>query len=269
MRKREGKGGEEKGWKNGGEEKGGKNGGEEKGGKNGGEEKKKVEDKKGGGGQKRWRRKTSSGHAPSIAHRCQCVLFCESVRIPRDTTAKSAVEGWGPPTLFPSITTICRQNYCTKNPHFQAPRTPRPLNSVDATSAPPFFRRGWVGYTKKNSLLSEPSERMNRLVQTARSHHSHVADALFFFENCACRGVSTRKVRSLEKGWGLLHVPPNSPFPCDRHPSTRNKSLGPLQPRTATSPLGLLRALAPPQLGPPRLGATFSQLHQEARSNAT
>ena len=80
-----------------------------------------------------------------------------TARIPRYTPAKSAAEGWGPPTLSPSIQTVCRQNYYTNNPHLQAPRTPRPLNSVDATSAPPFFRRGWVGYTKQ-TLLSEPSE---------------------------------------------------------------------------------------------------------------
>ena len=40
-----------------------------------------------------WARSTT------IARRCPCVLFCETARIPRDTPAKSAAEGWGPHPL--------------------------------------------------------------------------------------------------------------------------------------------------------------------------
>ena len=39
------------------------------------------------------------GHVPQQSRAGVCVLFCETARIPRDTPAKSAAEGWGPPTL--------------------------------------------------------------------------------------------------------------------------------------------------------------------------
>ena len=71
--------------------------------------------------------------------------------------------------------------------------------------------------------------------QSSSTWHAHIArvlvcvDALFLKTARLPRGV-TRKVRSLEKGGGLSHNSPNLPFSCDRHPSTRNNSLGPLQP---------------------------------------
>ena len=69
----------------------------------------------------------------------------------------------------------------------------------------------------------------------AGTWNTHIArvlvcvDAVFLKTAPLPRGV-TRKVRSLEKGGGLPHNSPNLPFSCDRHPSTRNNSLGPVQP---------------------------------------
>ena len=80
--------------------------------------------------------------------------------------------GGAPP--FPRQQQPFADKTTTNNPHFQVLRTPRPLNSVDATSAHLSSGvGGWVTQNKNPCCLNHQKE-MNRLVQTGatRVHHS-------------------------------------------------------------------------------------------------
>ena len=54
-------------------------------------------------------------------------------------------KGGSPPPSPVHSNSLQTKTTTQNNPHLHSPRTPRPLNSVDATSAAPFFSR-WVGY---------------------------------------------------------------------------------------------------------------------------
>ena len=81
-------------------------------------------------------------------HACRCpsVLFGDCAH------STSAAEGWGPtPPVFEQTA-----NKLLRNLYLQAPRTLGHCTVIDATSAPPFLRCGWAGFTKDDSRLSQP-----------------------------------------------------------------------------------------------------------------
>ena len=131
-----------------------------------------------------------------------------------------------------------------------------PQSEAELQSAQPLFwcvRKCFLAkpkslHTTKILTLAQVGLDKSIVVNVARSHRSRVGvRGRSFFENCALAAV-TCMVRSLEKD-----SPTILPIYLSRHPSTCNNSLGPFQPRTATSPLGLLRALASPSRGLPDL----------------